>query len=440
MAIKINGVQVAGTGKSAYLYAQSEGYTGTAAQFAKDLANTPNGVFIEGGAVLNVKDNMFADGNIIEIDAEDLDADVDASEVVYGSSNVKAALDSIDEYTVNGKKISENPSLAASDVGARPNTWTPSASDVGARPSTWTPTKSDIGLGNVDNTSDANKPISTATQTALDTKADKTQLSNRNLLDNAWFTVNQRGVTSWTNTYGVDRWIGSNATGSITSNSDNTITIISGSSYAQIFQRLELNTLEVGKTYTISVITSNGIETKTFTLMSTLTRYKLGTVTIHTNKLSGYYEIFVGNYTPNTTVTIKAVKLEVGSISTLHLDAPPNYAEELLKCQRYFYSCTQGKTGAVYLGNANCTNTYALCYIPVNMRVHPTVSIKGSISDFVINNGSSAHYPSNVAIDGSNSCNCVTLLFYVSGNSNGQCASIYLNSGKTSDIWISADL
>lgn len=31
--------------------------------------------------------------------------------------------------------------------------------------------KSDVGLGNVDNTSDANKPISTATQTALDAKA-----------------------------------------------------------------------------------------------------------------------------------------------------------------------------------------------------------------------------------------------------------------------------
>lgn len=33
--------------------------------------------------------------------------------------------------------------------------------------------KSDIGLGNVDNTSDLNKPISTATQTALNLKADK---------------------------------------------------------------------------------------------------------------------------------------------------------------------------------------------------------------------------------------------------------------------------
>ena len=32
-------------------------------------------------------------------------------------------------------------------------------------------TKADIGLGNVDNTSDLNKPISTATQLALNTKA-----------------------------------------------------------------------------------------------------------------------------------------------------------------------------------------------------------------------------------------------------------------------------
>ena len=35
-------------------------------------------------------------------------------------------------------------------------------------------TSADVGLGNVDNTSDANKPVSTATQTALDAKADET--------------------------------------------------------------------------------------------------------------------------------------------------------------------------------------------------------------------------------------------------------------------------
>ena len=39
-------------------------------------------------------------------------------------------------------------------------------------------TKANIGLGNVDNTSDANKPIATATQTALDLKADLTAIAN----------------------------------------------------------------------------------------------------------------------------------------------------------------------------------------------------------------------------------------------------------------------
>ena len=38
-------------------------------------------------------------------------------------------------------------------------------------------TKSSVGLENVDNTSDANKPVSTATQTALDTKASTTALT-----------------------------------------------------------------------------------------------------------------------------------------------------------------------------------------------------------------------------------------------------------------------
>lgn len=39
-------------------------------------------------------------------------------------------------------------------------------------------TKSDVGLGNVDNTSDLNKPISTATQSALDLKANISSLAD----------------------------------------------------------------------------------------------------------------------------------------------------------------------------------------------------------------------------------------------------------------------
>ncbi len=39
--------------------------------------------------------------------------------------------------------------------------------------------KSAVGLSNVDNTSDANKPVSTATQTALDAKTNKLVVTNR---------------------------------------------------------------------------------------------------------------------------------------------------------------------------------------------------------------------------------------------------------------------
>jgi len=48
-------------------------------------------------------------------------------------------------------------------------------------------TKAQIGLGNVDNTSDANKPVSTAQQTALDLKADQADLdtTNTNVAANA---------------------------------------------------------------------------------------------------------------------------------------------------------------------------------------------------------------------------------------------------------------
>lgn len=50
----------------------------------------------------------------------------------------------------------------------------PAVSSVASKTGAVTLVKADVGLGNVDNTSDASKPISTATQTALDLKVDET--------------------------------------------------------------------------------------------------------------------------------------------------------------------------------------------------------------------------------------------------------------------------
>ncbi len=61
--------------------------------------------------------------------------------------------------------------------------------------------KSDVGLGNVDNTSDANKPISTATQTALDGKVPNTRTVNGYALSsNVTLTKSDVGLSNVPNT------------------------------------------------------------------------------------------------------------------------------------------------------------------------------------------------------------------------------------------------
>lgn len=51
-------------------------------------------------------------------------------------------------HGVTASQVGARPNTwtpTASEVGARPNTWTPTASEVGARPNTWTPTASEVG-------------------------------------------------------------------------------------------------------------------------------------------------------------------------------------------------------------------------------------------------------------------------------------------------------
>lgn len=97
-------------GKNAYEYARDGGYQGTEEEFAAKLAS--------GYPVLSVNGHY---GNV-KLDAEDVGARPDT-------------------WTPT-----------ASEVGARPDDWMPTAADVGARPATWMPSYSDVGAekaGNV---------------------------------------------------------------------------------------------------------------------------------------------------------------------------------------------------------------------------------------------------------------------------------------------------
>lgn len=76
--------------------------------------------------------------------------------------------------------------------------------------------KADVGLGNVDNTSDASKPISTATQTALDLKVDETisVAGATSLTGGGALTTNRTiSLVNDAASPGNDRYYGTNGTG-----------------------------------------------------------------------------------------------------------------------------------------------------------------------------------------------------------------------------------
>lgn len=96
------------------------------------------------------------------------------------STATQTALDNkVDK--VAGKGLSEEDfthtlknKLDGIEAGAEVNT----VNSVAGKTGNITLDKSDVGLGNVDNTSDMNKPVSTATQTALNGKVDNSTLNN----------------------------------------------------------------------------------------------------------------------------------------------------------------------------------------------------------------------------------------------------------------------
>jgi len=107
---------------------------------------------------------------------------LNSSYVSYNASDVKSTLDNI-STSLSGKADSTSLSLYAPINNP---TFSGTVSGI---------TKSMVGLTNVDNTSDLNKPISTATQTALDLKANTSSLSSYAPLANPIFSGTVSGIT-----------------------------------------------------------------------------------------------------------------------------------------------------------------------------------------------------------------------------------------------------
>ena len=308
---------------------------------------------------------------------------------------------------VDGKSLSTNDyttdekdKLGSIEAGAQKNTVTSvngktgavslSASDVSAVPITRkvngkalsadiTLAKGDVGLGKVDNTSDTDKPISAATQTALDTKqpaitvkgilegdgagnisaADETSVElvslphicNDNLLDNWYFgnPVNRRGQTSYIGAgYTVDRWVSCIWGDAITITlEDGYISVAgNGSNFDQAIDFSAHKYLQ-GKTVTMSILArgnaaiifedySNNYQS----MYLDNTDFTLASLTFN---IRNDADRLIYHFKPNDTNVcgIIAVKLELGSEQTLaHQDANgnwvlneiPDYEEQLYRC------------------------------------------------------------------------------------------------------------
>lgn len=187
--------------------------------------------------------------------------------------------------------------------------------------------------------------------------------SNRNLLDNPWFTVNQRNFTSSTgvnNIYSVDRWYIARGTGTISKTSNGiTINGVGASRETTFQQMIDCGDL-TGRTVTLSVndggtirqmagevparTASNNIFIR-FTLRDGVSAFLYAMATS-----SAYAYMLQFQVNAGYTLDLRAAKIELGSYSTLANDVPPDYGEELDKCLYYFERVAPSPQSHVTLG------------------------------------------------------------------------------------------
>lgn len=216
--------------------------------------------------------------------------------------------------------------------------------------------------------------------------------SNRNLLDNPWFTVNQRNVSGTiTSGYIADRWTITYGSGGVqASRTDNSVTVksTSGSSHGDIAQRMEKSLFDflLGKTVTASVMRSDGsVISKSFTFQSAANSIDVGTdldgnaIAVRVYQTSTYQDVQFWKW--KTAGTFRAVKLELGSYSTLANDVSPDYGEELRKCQYYYRRITVQDNGFIALGWATSATAAQFPNIlgTSPMRAKPTATPTGAV-------------------------------------------------------------
>lgn len=227
----------------------------------------------------------------------------------------------------------------------------------------------------------------------------------KNLLDNPVFVpvdglpVNQRGVSSYSSGYTIDRWkIVTGGTVSLSASGVTYTRTAVGNAFAQF---LKPDTV-AGRTVCASLLLGSGTMVRAAALIpSTPVAYtnyidkteENVSLTFYLNS-SGFF-VFQISTTDDNAAVLKAAKLELGTEQTLcHnegteenpvwvLNEIPDYGEELRKCQRYLHilKCTTGswcKIGIV--GAYSATVGMAFIPLPTTMRTAtPNISYNGLV-------------------------------------------------------------
>ena len=270
--------------------------------------------------------------------------------------------------------------------------------------------------------------------------------SNQNLLDNWWWGVsgliNQRGVTSGnivTNQHIIDRWYTSGSGSWEIKSSGIQFTVPAGAATAGLINQklLAVNYLD-GKKLTASVLMGDG------------TTIYSGTITRHVGTLQHFYNVeddpivitfhqddmFQIRTRIGATQIIRAVKLELGEVSTLANDSYPNKAEELAKCQYYFerVKAPSSQNNSIAMGFGNGTSVYAPMMIHPK-RTTPTLTLTGAV--YIGKNvGSTAASAVSLYTMSPDTGHCT--LKVDASNTSGDPYRVLLNSGGYIDF--SADL
>lgn len=272
--------------------------------------------------------------------------------------------------------------------------------------------------------------------------------SNRNLLDNPWFRIDQRSVSGTiTSGYIADRWtITYGSGGVIASRTDNSVTVqpTNGQSHGDIAQRMEKALFDflVGRTVTASVMRSDGsVISKSFTFQSGVNSIDVGPdldgnlISVRVYQTSTYQNVQFWKW--KTAGTFRAVKLELGSYSTLANDVPPKKRSALADCQERFLRVKSDTTvGVVGFGSQTKSDrAYILIPTPVTMELNAnnTMSVSLTGTARLVGNGSGSINVTSVSFV-SREANGVLIACFGSNIAANQTYNLYLTSGSYIDI------